>query len=435
MNVNVTDSRGASVDTPLNVTITVTNVDEPPAAPTKPTVVSGRDDSGTSDDESTTTLKVVWHPPENEGRPAITSYMMQYKKSTENKFSQPRTVSTVSDAAIITTITGLEADTSYEVRVQALNGDGQSPHPWSLVGTGSTNKEGNLSPVSNEDATEDLEVPENADAGQDVEGPVAATDRDSARLIYSLEGPDAESFDFDTSSGQIRTKRGVTYDHESKPTYFLTVVVIDGAGGSDATPVWVEVEDAREPAKAPARPTVRATEDSSTRLDIGWNVPDSTGPDITGYEVRYRKGSENFSSDNCDEAGLDNCNSITGTKTTITGLVANTSYEVQVRAATSGEGEGDWSASGTGRTSKANQQPIFDDRPDGSERLSAYTVSRTVGENTRAGQLVGTVRADDGDGDKLTYILGPVADSTAFRYRQPRITQPCSTSTSRMGGF
>ena len=205
------------------------------------------------------------------------------------------------------TITGiapatLDPDTSYQVRVRAKNTDGNGP--WSLVGTGSTNKVGNRAPVSNEmTPPRRLEVPENSEVGHNVEGPVGATDGDSAKLTYRLEGPDADSFDFDTTSGQIRTKRGVTYDHETKQMYLVTVVVVDGAGGSDATPVTIAVDDISERAAAPARPTVRATENSSSSLDVTWNEPVNTGPPITVYEVRYRKGNENFSSDNCGETG------------------------------------------------------------------------------------------------------------------------------------
>ena len=397
--VRVTDSREATATT--DVQISVTGENEPPDAPTMPTVVSGRDETGTNDDESTTTIKVIWHAPENVGRPDINSYDLQYKESAEQDFLPASPINTTDTNY---TIEGLAPGTSYQVRVRAKNADGDSP--WSLVGAGSTNKGGNRAPVSNEqNPPSDLRVPENAEPGHNVEGPVAATDGDSARLTYSLEGPDADSFDFDTSSGQIRTKRGVTYDHETKTMYFVTVVVVDGAGGSEATPVEIEVDDISERAAAPARPTVRPTDESSSSIDVSWTAPENTGPAIPGYEVRYRTGNENFSPDNCGQTGVGNCNLVTGTTATIVGLQPNTTYEVQVRAGNGGEGFGDWSVSGTGRTSKANQEPIFDDRPDGSDRNSELSVTRTVKENTRAGQLVGTVRADDGDGDRLTYIF------------------------------
>ena len=162
---------------------------------------------------------------------------------------------------------------------------------------------------------------------------------------------------------------------------------------------------------APARPTVRATEKSSTSLDVSWNEPTNKGPAITSYEVQYRKGSR----DHSHPVRV----VVKGTTATISGtdadnndaswLAPNTSYEVRVQAI-NGERSGPWSASGTGRTNRANHQPIFDDRPGtgtGSERNSddGFTVWRTIDENPRSGQVVGRLFADDEDNDKLTYKL------------------------------
>ena len=411
------------------VTITVKDMtDETPLAPVPPTVVSGPDDDSTDEtDESTTSLRVVWHPPYNGGRPDIRGYAVGYKKSTETTFfdnnspDNPNTDATEVIAITDTTaiVTGLEADTSYDVRVQATNTDGDGL--WSFVGTGSTNKEGNSAPSFNEtDSMVERDVDENTPAGETVDSPVTATDGDTTTLTYGLEGPHADLFSFDTRSGQIRTKAPLNHedsrcgyvDRTNPPTkciYRVTVTVVDRAGGSDATRANIEVEDRNEPPSAPARPTVRATEKSSTSLDVSWNAPENMGPPITGYIVQYRKGSEAFSTDGVI---------VIGTTATISGdnsesppapwLAPNTSYEVRVRA-TNTERLSDWSASGTGRTNRANHQPIFDDRPHtgpGSGRGTTHTVSRRVDENTGPGQLVGRVFADDADNDSLTYELG-----------------------------
>ena len=66
--VRVDDGESRQDPIEQNVTITVTNVNEAPAAPFPPTVVSGEDaDTSNDPEESTTSLKVVWHPPENMG--------------------------------------------------------------------------------------------------------------------------------------------------------------------------------------------------------------------------------------------------------------------------------------------------------------------------------------------------------------------------------
>ena len=61
------------------------DVDEPPAAPAAPTVVSGI--RTTPGQESTTSLKVVWHAPDNTGDD-ITDYDVEYKKTTGLSFTE-----------------------------------------------------------------------------------------------------------------------------------------------------------------------------------------------------------------------------------------------------------------------------------------------------------------------------------------------------------
>ena len=417
------------------VAISVTDVpnSEVPLAPVMPTVVSWDDPGSTDTDESTTSLRVIWHPPDNRGRPNITGYSVQYKESTATSF----TPDDHSGTDTTTTITGLEADTSYDVRVQAANGDGSGP--WSLVGTGSTNNENNQPPKFHETdgSIVELDVPENTPAGEDVDSPVTATDGDTASLTYGIDGPDKDLFNFDTRTGQIRTKEfldhedpGCGYIDGATPStqciYRVTVTVVDGKGGSDARAVQIEVDDRNEPALAPARPTVRPTEKSSTSLVVSWDEPDNTRrPPITGYDVEYRKGSDPFSDDNCRDATADaNCDGITDTTTTITGLDSNTTYEVRVRT-TNAERVSVWSTSGTGKTGKANHQPIFDDRPHsgtGSTRNSEFTVSRRIDENPGSVQSVGRVVADDEDNDRLTYKLVVSADTDDAREELSKFT-------------
>ena len=198
--VRVDDGTTRATPITVDVTITVTDVNEAPAAPYQPMVVS-RDDPATLDtDESTTSLKVVWHPPENTGDP-INGYTVEYKESTATSFTDANHSGT--DTTI--NIDDLEADTSYDVRVQATSPEGTSA--WSFVGTGSTNKEGNSPPRSSEASSPATRlVAENTSAGENIGSPVTATDRDTTTLTYDMDGPDADLFNFNTRTGQIRTK-------------------------------------------------------------------------------------------------------------------------------------------------------------------------------------------------------------------------------------
>ena len=96
------------------MTITVTPVAEEPGAPAAPTVVST--DTNAADFE----LKVIWYAPDDTGD-GVDGYNVQYKKTTETSFSDVPDGNVTGTTA---TITGLEDDTSYQVRVQATDGGG-----------------------------------------------------------------------------------------------------------------------------------------------------------------------------------------------------------------------------------------------------------------------------------------------------------------------
>ena len=85
--VKVEDGNGGS-DT-IAVTLDVTDQDEAPLAPNAPSV--------TATAGSTTSLNVRWTAPTNTGRPAVTSYDLQYKKTIDDTWTDgPQNVTTTS---------------------------------------------------------------------------------------------------------------------------------------------------------------------------------------------------------------------------------------------------------------------------------------------------------------------------------------------------
>ena len=93
----------------FDVTITLTDVDEPPAKPDAPTVAAATWNS----------LTVAWTAPANTG-PAITDYDVQYRAGNSGSFTDANYDSTETS----TTLTGLTPNTGYEVQVQATNEGG-----------------------------------------------------------------------------------------------------------------------------------------------------------------------------------------------------------------------------------------------------------------------------------------------------------------------
>ena len=216
-----------------------------------------------------------------------------------------------------------------------------------------------------------------------------ATDGDNDRLTYLLSGTDADSFSVVSTSGQLRTRSGITYDFELRDRYQLILEAADGYGDTAEVDVTIHLSDIDEPPRPPARPLVEPA--SFTSLTVTWTEPVNTGPEVDDYDVQYRRSGD----------FLPWAHDGPGTATTIPDLDPNTRYEVQVRASNA-EGTGDYSASGFGNTG-ANQRPVFDE--------SAPT--RSLAENTTGTQNIGgPVTATDPENTSLTYGLsGRDADS------------------------
>ena len=366
----VTVTASDSTDTAdATVTISVTDVDEPPAAPAAPTV--------TATTGSTTSLDVTWTAPTNTGKPAIDNYDLQYRQGNSGNF----TAGPQDQTGLTASIGSLTAGTSYQVQVRAHNAEGDGD--WSASGTGSTSSPTNNAPVFNPTAVS-RSVAENTAAGENVGAAVTATDADTGdTLTYTLGGTDAASFDIVSTSGQIQTKTGVTYDHEAKASYAVTVTASDGTATADAT-VTISVTDVNEPPTAPAAPAVAGISGSTTSLTVSWTAPTNTGkPAITSYDVQYRQGTTGAFTNGPQDA--------TGTSATITGLMASTLYQVQVRA-TNAEGDSAWSASGSGTTGTTATAPVAPAAP---------TVAAVTGSSTSL--AVSWIAPADGGSAITTY--------------------------------
>ena len=183
-------------------------------------------------------------------------------------------------------------------------------------------------------------VAENTAADTDIGSPFTATDNDL--LTWTLDGTDMESFAVDSDTGQLKTRAAL--DYEARSSYSVTVGVSDGTS-SDTHAVSVGVTDVDEQPATPAAPDVTATPGATTSLTVRWTAPDANGgPAIAGYNLQYRQdASGNFT---------DGPRNVTETTAAITGLSADTGYQVRVRAL-NGETPSEWSEPGAGATATA----------------------------------------------------------------------------------
>ena len=402
LTVRARDGRGGSAT--IAVTVNLTDENEAPRRPAAPTVTVSTLNS----------LSIRWTAEANAGS-AVSDYDVQYRAAGGSFADWPHT-----GTGTTTTITGLTANTRYEVQVRARNAQGESP--WSPSAAGTTTD--NRSPVFSEGASTTRSMAENTGAGQNVGTPISATDSDGDRLTYGLEGRDAAAFTVRTNSGQLVTGSGETYDYETKDSYSLTVRARDGEGGSATIDVTITLTDGNEAPGRPAAPTVTA---SSNSLSIRWTAPGNTGPDINDYDVQYRAAGGSFT--DWPHTGAN-------TNTTITGLTANTRYDVQVRA-TNDEGTGDWSPSGSGTTGSTGtdhpdlivESPSVDNNtlsPEQSFRLRA-TVRNQGGERAPSTTLRYYLSTDETTStrdtevgtDHVSRLNASAASDESIRLRAP----------------
>ena len=360
-------------------TITVTVTDEGGEAPGKPA-------APTVSAVSATSLAVNWSAPSNAG-PAIDDYDVRYRAGTSGGWTEAGHAGTATTA----TLTGLEEDTSYQVQVRATNDEGTGA--WSDSGSGAT--DANAAPAFSSSATFD------AAENQTTVGTVLATDSDADDSItgYAITGgADQGFFSIGATSGALTFDAAPNFedakDQGTNNTYVVEVTATSGRDAREKTAtqtitVTVTDEGGEAPGK-PAAPTVASS--SVTSLTVNWSSPDNAGPAISDYDVRYRAGTSGGWTD-AGHAG-------TATAATLTGLEEDTSYQVQVRA-TSDEGTGSWSDSGSGATD-ANAAPAF-----------SSPATFDAAENQTA---AGTVAASDSDAedDVTGYAITGGADQAFF---------------------
>ena len=373
--VTATDPSDESDD--VTVTITVTDADEPPLEPGIPAMTQN----------SETSLTMAWTAPGSTGRPAVTDYDYQYKKTAENTWTE---VTNTPITGTSVEITGLETTTYYHVQVRATNDEGTGD--WSDSGIGVTRTRPNTPPEFPGPTTE-RHVTETAEERQNVGNPVDARDTDNDPLTYILEGTDANSFMIDDESGQLKTK--MPLDHEAKESYSVLVKAEDGRGGSDAISVTITVTNVNEPPEFSGNLGVHSViENTAPGVDIGTPVK-ATDPenDPLTYSL--------------DSAGAQvfDIDASTGqlrTKAVLDYETART-HSVQVHVSDRKNAQGatdtavDKTIPVTITVTNVNEPPAF----------TEAAPSRSVPENSGIGTDVGyPVTAADPDGDTLTYSLG-----------------------------
>ena len=317
-NFEVEATSGGSTLTSNTKTLTVgAAVVSAPSAPGRPTVNPGN-----------RKLEVSWSAPAANGA-SITSYNVQYQRSTDVFDHKPSSTSTSA------TIPGLKNGQAYWVRVQAVNSVG--PGSWSPRSV----------------AEPEAQVPDRpakptvTPGNRKLEVSWSAPSTNGALITgYNLRYSEGNSDDWDpydfaststtTSIPIPRLTNGQSYDVQVRAT--------SSAGESKWSPTVTGTPGAQSPS-APAKPTVTP---GNRKLEVSWSAPAENDAPITDYKVQYRVTTSSTSVEWTDHKPLSTSTSLsTSFSTTIEGLTNGQSYQVQVRA-TSSVGSSGWSPVATG---------------------------------------------------------------------------------------
>ena len=366
--------------------------DDVPNKPDAPTL--------TVPDGETTQIRADWTAPADNGS-AITDYDIQYRVlvdagETENTYEdwEASTVST----DLFTTITGLTETTTYEIRIRAVNGIGNSE--WSDPGVEPTsviNAPPTIVSITPEHPI--LSVRQVVYPVQTVITVVATDDlTDPEDLIYTFTIA-ANTFTFPGNLSAV-TESGANQPHKRLfsslggfDVGIRTIQVEVSDGDDDLTqPTATTTVTVADKPRRPSAPTVATDPNDSFQLLVSWTQPNTNFSPITDYDIQYKKTTEPTSSYqdwNAEDT------SYTSTSATVDGLDGNTEYNVRVRAGNI-LGESAWSSAGTGST--RNTVPTID----------SFTATPTT-INVNAESTL-TVTASDLEDDDLYYEFSIMDD-------------------------
>ena len=236
----------------LDVTVTITNVDEPP-------VIRGDDRLTYPEDRSGSVASYTAIDPEGE-----TNITWSLGGTDAEDF-------TISSAGVVTFREAPDyehprdsgQDNTYEFLIEATLGTDKSARAVTVM---VTNVE--ESPAFPDDLDTDLSVDEDVNVGVNVGAALAATDGDNDPLTYSLVSH-SDVFEI-TTGGQLRTKAAL--DHETTSVHLLIVGVTDGKDAignadnalDDTVTVTVTVDDVNETPSLTGQPSITLPEGAVT---------------------------------------------------------------------------------------------------------------------------------------------------------------------------
>ena len=282
---------------------------------------------------------VTWKAPDDTGQTAISRYDVRYILSgatdADKADDSQWTVENGGNPGTLQYIaSGLTAGEQYDVQVRAVNSRGEGP--WSSTET--------VTPTTTDASTIESITPGNGTLTVSWAAPAntGLGTIDSYDLRYGRGNAPSTWTEVDDAWTSVNLEYTInpTTPLSNGVTYGVQVRAVVGATEHP----WSTTRTGT-PRTVPGAPTVDSVDGDDGELFVEWNAPsDNGGADVTLYDLRYIKTSE-------DETDENNWTVETGTSDPAKHSVSNldnwVQYDVQVRAVNPA-GPGAWSATVTG---------------------------------------------------------------------------------------
>ena len=358
----------------------------------------------------------------------FSDYYYEWKKTSDSTWFN----ATSSSASA--SLTGLDANTSYDFRVSVAKNDGSGTYVLGYVGQLS---QGLTVSSATTDAADKPDQPTISSVTADATGMTvnwtAPGHNDAAITGYTVQWKAKTGGSYgstnEKTAGATDTSLSIPYTASGSDSYdaftddteydfrlSATNSVGDSAWSADVSQTAWETK----PIIASA-PTVTA---GNTELAVSWSAED-TGATVTSSTVQWKTSSQSY--DTTRQATVTGA----GTSHTITGLTNSTAYTVRV-SSTNSHGTGDWSPEGSGTpaaqvpgvprnvsVSPAHQKlTVTWDAPtdDGGSSVTGYTVQWKSGaqdyESGRTANVTGTTATISGLTNSTTYTVQVAAKNS-----------------------
>ena len=343
---------------------------------------------------------VLWKAPNDTGQGPISAYDVRHIKTSEDETDDANW--TVVDNAWTSgdlqyVASGLEVGTRYDVQARAVNSHGDSAWSDTVTVVPTTDEAPTVLTVTPGDALLIITWNEPTNTGL---GTITSYDLRYKRSRASSWSDPIEIW----TSGALRyilnptdspLVNGTSYDVQIR-------AVVDT---DDAKP-WSQTRSGT-PRGVPGAPTIGSLDSADGKLEAHWNAPsDNGGADITSYDLRYIKTSEDETDDAnwTVESGVWESTSL-GRKYTIDNLDNWHKYDVQVRAENDA-GPGDWSDTATGTPTHGNvnvrlrweQMAVAVDENASSGSVTLRAIATTTGDQPPPSDFFFGVTVDTADG-------------------------------------